>query len=195
MIAYLFSTSSVYAKASAKLLVGAIANSKYLQGQIKESNSALDIAIAGHGFIPLQSHDGQILYSRRGALGMDQDGDLEHVPSSLKVLTSDTDGKLQKISLTDFATRPAVKDKDQTAKLTAMGFGDDGALRALYSDGQNLKIATIKLAAIENSRSLTERDPESFLLEAGASAGEIQYLPPKEYPVGEIYGHHLESKP
>lgn len=185
--------SSLALATSSKIIVGALANNNLLQGNVIESNSAFDIAISGNGFIPLQNSKGEILYTRYGALGMDKSGDLEHIPSGLKVVIPDEKGNLKTIHLESFAERPFVNQTDRQAKLTSMAFSDSGTLEGLFSDGQVITITKLHLAVFENQRKLRIADESKYLLKSTKAVGKIAYLPPGEHPVVKIFGHHLES--
>ena len=182
------------ASVSDKVIVGAIANSSTPQGLVRPSNSALDIAIAGTGFIPLRSQNGSPVYTRNGKLGMDRDGDLQQVSSGLKVLVPDKKGNLTTVSLVKWATRPSANQK-RDAKLTAMSFTEEGSLNGLYSDGEVATIASLKLAAFENQRYLKSINTKDPVFEATTESGEASYVTPREHPAGTIYGHHLELLP
>ncbi len=201
----------------AKVLVGTLANNNLTQGQIDNSRSRLDIAISGDGFIPLKNTNGEIVYTRYGALGMDSDGDLEHIPSHLKVLmsvnvaddslenatksaTESKTAQLKTFSLSALATKTAVGKANNTAtgenalaKLVNFSFSGKGELRALYSDGEELVVGRLRLAAFENQLQLRVLSEKKFLLRATSAVGNIAYVQPLKHPVGKIYGHSLEE--
>ncbi len=186
-------SSFAFAAAPTKVIVGAVANNNLIQGKIIESNSSLDIAIAGHGFLPLKNTKGDIFYTRFGSLGMDKDGDLQHILSGFKVVIPDEAGRFNTVSLETMATQPYAGKPGQLTKMIAMAFGDDGGLDVFYSDGQTVRAATLKLAAFENQRKLKVFNEKNYLLRATKKSGVVAYLNPSDHPVGKIYGHHLES--
>lgn len=187
------SGSKALAVTSSKIIVGTLANNNLLQGNITESRSTLDIAISGNGFIPLQNTHGEIFYTRYGVLGMDKSGDLEHIPSGLKVVIPDEKGHFNSIHLESFAERPFINQDKRFAKLTSLSFNDSGALEGFFSDGQVVTIANLQLAVFENQRKLRVVDESKYLLKSTKAVGKIAYLSPGEHPVGKVFGHHLES--
>lgn len=182
-----------FATPNLKVIVGTVANSNLEQGVLIESSAALDVAVSGHGFIPLLSHSGEVYFTRYGAFGMNRLGKLEHVPSGYLVGAPDAVGNLKPIDLVAFAVRPYFGRKGEFAKLTAMGFNQDGLLEGFYSDGQTVTIAKLHLAAFENQRKLVVADEKKYLLQATQGVGQIAYLLPQQHPVGKLMGRHLES--
>lgn len=188
-----FNATLAMATTSPKIIVGALANNNLLQGNVIESSSVLDIAISGNGFIPLQNAQGEILYSRYGVLGMDKSGDLEHIPSGLKVVIPDEKGNFKTVHLESFAEKSFFNQSKRLAKLTSMSFNDSGSLEGMFSDGQVVTIAKLQLAVFENQRKLRVADEKKYLLRSTKAVGKIAYLPPGDHPVGKLFGHHLES--
>lgn len=54
-------------------------------------------------------------------------------------------------------------------------------------------IVSSELAAFENQRYLKPISTKDPLFEAATESGVVLYATPREYPVGAIYGQHLES--
>ncbi len=49
-------------------------NFNFAQATLRETGNALDLAVQGEGFFPLQLHDGRVAYTRNGHFTMDQNG-------------------------------------------------------------------------------------------------------------------------
>ena len=184
------------ATVSDKVIAGSIANGCFDQGRIVVSSGPLDIAIAGAGWIPLLAKDGTIVYTRDGALGMDQQGRLSHRPSGLPVVIRGDNDEFTTVSLTASATRPFDQGRTgRSARLNSMSFSDEGALVGYYNDGQSSELAQLKLAAFENSHGLVAQDTKAGLHRASARVGEIAYGAPTTNPFGKIVARHLEIDP
>ena len=75
----LTSAQGSIAPTGAQIGMGAKLGSVYdimTQGAVQETGNPLDIAIQGRGFFQIAMPDGEIAYTRDGAFGMDQDGNL-----------------------------------------------------------------------------------------------------------------------
>jgi flagellar hook protein FlgE len=75
---------------------------QFTQGNISVTNSDLDVAINGAGFLQLRMPDGSAAYTRAGELKMDRDGYIVH-NSGAQVLGYQTDIAGTRLS---FATNP-----------------------------------------------------------------------------------------
>ncbi len=186
---------NAHAQISNKVIAGNVANGCFLQGQIIDSDGALDIGISGTGWLPLQKSNGEIVYSRYGSLGMNGDGFLVQRPSKLPVVTVNDEGKFQKIDLASKATISFFRDRSRLATMSGMLFREDGSLEAFYSDGQSLSIAQLNLATFENQRELKLLDRAAHLFSAPPSVGEVGYGKPLTGPFGKIFSRSLEEAP
>ncbi|RYZ80431.1 MAG: flagellar hook basal-body protein [Proteobacteria bacterium] len=180
---------------SPKIIAGTIVNGCFTQGSIADSDGPLDIAIAGEGWIPLQSVDGEIVYTRYGRLVMDDKGFLSHAPSGLPAVTY-VAGKFEKIDLAGHAVRKFILDrKDSTAKLNAVTVSSSGSIDGLFSNGQLVSIGQIQLAAFENQRALKLISKSEHTFAAPSSSGEVAFVNPQTHPVGQLMGKSLETVP
>lgn len=187
----LFNLNNLYANTSAKILAGSIANNNILQGSLDKSSSAFDVAVIGSGYIPLfNKPNDEIVYTRKGNFGMDNDGYLYHLPSGLRVCGFSGDKKTE-IKLDKYAYLKSNSNKQ--AILTSMTFTDQGELQAVYNDGQLNTIAQIKLAVFQIPRNLKVLDKDKFLLIGNNDVGEIEYNIPGKHPAGLLASWSLES--
>ena len=76
-----------------------------------------------------------------------------------------------------------------------MSWSDEGRLDFLYSDGDAVPVAQLKLAAFEKQRGLKLLDAKIHLFTATASVGAVGYGELGAAPFGKISGHMLESIP
>lgn len=86
--------------------VAVASNGKIFEpGELKKTESAMDVAIAGDGFFELQMPDGSVAYSRGGTLRVNQDGQLAlssghvlkpgiNVPDNVKAISIAKDGRV-----------------------------------------------------------------------------------------------------
>ncbi len=198
---YIFVMTSLFtivsnAVVSSKVITGSIANSCFVQGEIVDTDRTFDIGIGGEGWIPLQDASGKIVYSRYGALGMNDEGLLVHVPSSLPVVSIESDGNVQQIDLAQHASRPFFGHKDgRQAKLIHMFFSEEGVLEGIYNDGKSTHISKLTLAAFENPSKLALIDSQKHIFSASPAAGEVAYGYATTAPFGKIFARSLEEVP
>lgn len=115
----------------------------FLDGDLKETDSPLDFALQGAGFIEVTMPDGSSAYSRAGTLQVNSDGLLTtvdghllhpdiHIPSDATAITVDQTGKIT-------ATVPNESAPVEVGQIELARFVNTGGLNPL---GQNLYAAT-----------------------------------------------------
>lgn len=118
-------------------------NKIFTEGSLKQTDNTLDVAITGKGFLKLQLPDGTEVYTRNGALKIDENGTLVNsdgytvipeivIPDDAVNISIGTDGI---ISVTQAGQAQAV----QVGQLTLTNFINPAGLHAL---GDNLFVET-----------------------------------------------------
>lgn len=117
----------------------------FTDGELKKSDSALDLAIRGRGFLEVMLPDGSSGYTRSGTLQINRDGMLTtadgnllkasiQVPPDAKDIVIDAGGKVS-VSL------PNQADRDEIGQLELVNFVNPAGLNPI---GDNLYAATDK---------------------------------------------------
>lgn len=106
-----------------------------LQGELRTTGQALDIAIDGRGFIELAGADGQTLLWRGGRLSVNRDGYLAADGGPLQAL---------------------IAVPDDAAELT---IGRDGVVTAKTADGDQMELGQIMLVRIDSDAGLERARP------------------------------------
>ena len=103
------------------------------QGELHQTNTSLDIAIEGHGYLPVQLPNGETMYTRDGALRLSSEGRLvnsEGYPVGGSEITVPPDTQILTIA-------------------------SDGTVSArLPGDGQSVEVGRIQLATFANAGGL-----------------------------------------
>jgi flagellar hook protein FlgE len=93
-------------------------NQQFTQGNIESSANTLDLAIAGDGFFPIKTADGQELFTRNGAFMLDENGLMVNDEGNgLQVHPLNTDGT----SNFNVATQGLTIDRDFPAAASTVG--------------------------------------------------------------------------
>lgn len=182
---------NVFAKATEKSIAGAVFNG-WIQGEIVNTDSPMDLAISGTGFLPLQKSAHQILYTRNLSIRMDNDGDLVQNASNLKILHI-SDGSLKTIYVADKSHKQFKDQSGREATLTGFAINDAGEVEGIYSDGSVERIASLDLAIFQNQRQLKLVDKEKHLLTASKRTGEVSYVLPGTSGAGKIFAKSQEK--
>lgn len=104
------------------------------QGELHQTGNPLDVAIEGHGFLPVTLSGGDVAYTRNGALRMDGEGRLVTsdgyavagditIPPDAQTVTIATDGTIT-------ATLPGETQAVELGKLQLATFANPGGLSA-----------------------------------------------------------------
>lgn len=117
----------------------------FSQGPIQTATNAFDLAIAGEGFIPLETPSG-IRYARAGVFGLDAAGTL--------------------VTPQGFRTSPPIRLPDGTS---GFAVGPDGAVTAVLPDGSAQPIGQIALVRFANPQGLL--DEGGGILAPGPASG------------------------
>ena len=75
----------------------------FSQGELRQSDRDLDLAIEGNGFLVLEK-DGQYSYARTGSFEVNDDGDIVLTGTDYKLTVLDSSGRPQSISIDNFRT-------------------------------------------------------------------------------------------
>lgn len=137
-------------------------------GEIVNTNKALDIAIAGEGFLQITKPDGTTMYTRDGALQLNATGQL--------------------VNTTGYAISPAITIP---AGSTAVTIGKDGGVNVTSSAGTVSSVGTIQLARFINPAGLSSAG-DNLLAETQAS-GTATTGTPGQNGFGNIEAGFLEK--
>ena len=183
------------AELSNKLIMGMLANgSSFNQGRIVETGGSLDIAIAGHGWIPLEDKSGKLSFTRYGSFGMDKEGFLSHTPSGNRFVSVSETGEIRAVNIERFATKEFKNQPGRISTANVINFDADGNLQVFYSDGEVKNIAKIYLAVIENQKSLKVSSQNKHVFEQGNDIGEIGFATTGTNSTGKLFPRSLELK-
>ena len=109
----------------------------FSQGDLRQTQRPLDMAILGQGFIEVQLADGSLAYTRLGALRLNETGELVtaeglHVSGDIRIPAEATqlvigqDGRI-------LATMPGEENPEEIAQLELAGFINAAGLKSLGS--------------------------------------------------------------
>jgi flagellar hook protein FlgE len=166
---------------------------EWIQGTLRSADLPTDIAILGPGFIPLKNKKGEIFFTRQGSLSMNNKGELIHKLSGYNVVALNETGNLTPISLSGKGSKAFFKRPHHIAYLTKVAINGDGVISGLYSDGQEILVAKLQIALLENPRKLDLTNIKLHLLKPTIDSGKVAYLSIDELPLGKIYGKSLEN--
>jgi flagellar hook protein FlgE len=65
----------------------------FAQGELRQTNNDLDLAIQGNGFLTLHDKDGQVFYTRTGSFSVDKDGFISTADGQYRLAVLDSNGK------------------------------------------------------------------------------------------------------
>ena len=77
-------------------------------GEIRQTGSGTDLAIAGKGMFVLRNDSGEKFYTRAGQFSLDANNVLVDTVSGMEVMSINAAGNLEKINITDLKTLPPV---------------------------------------------------------------------------------------
>jgi flagellar hook protein FlgE len=103
-------------------------------GEVQQTGEALDLFIGGPGMFVLRDSDGELLYTRAGNFGLDENNVLIDRGSGHKVMAIDSDGRLVEIDLSGAKVKPA--EATTTVKLKGT---------VVYSDTQSVPPLTVEV--------------------------------------------------
>lgn len=115
-----------------------------LQGELRQTGNAFDIAIEGRGFIELAGPEGETLLWRGGRLLVNRDGYLAAEGGALQAL----------IAIPDDANQ--------------LSIGRDGVVVARVADGETLELGQISLIRVDSDASLERAAPGLYRSLEGA---------------------------
>ena len=139
------------------------------QGNIVQTNNSFDVAIQGHGFLQVVHPDGTIVYTRDGAFGVDNAG--------------------QMVTQNGYLLEPAITVPQNTISLT---IGSDGTVSALVSGNTTpTQLGQLTLAQFINPTGLEAIGDNLF--RESASSGSPQVDIPGQNGSGTLIQGSLES--
>lgn len=141
----------------------------HMQGNIQQTENALDIAIEGDGFFQILMPDGEIAYSRDGSFNVDDQG--------------------QMVTSSGYQLQPPINIPDDATSVT---IGRDGTVSAkLPGQAEPQQLGNIQLADFVNPAGL---DPMGGnLFQETAASGPAQISDPGLDGVGTLMQGALES--
>lgn len=141
----------------------------YTKGNLEETGNPLDIAINGRGFIQILKPDGEVAYTRDGALRMDNSGNLV-TTSGLSVYPEIT-----------------IPDNAESIKIS-----EDGIITIKYpNEIEPEEIGQIELATFVNPAGLESVGGNLF--NKTLASGEPIFSTPSEEGVGSVIQSYLEK--
>jgi len=139
------------------------------QGNIVQTNNSFDVAVQGRGFLQVLHPDGSIVYTRDGAFGLDDTGQL--------------------VTQSGYAVEPAITVPANTLSVTV---GSDGTVSALVAGNTTpTQIGQLTLAQFINPTGL-EAVGDNLFRESAAS-GTPQVDVPGQNGTGTLIQGSLES--
>ena len=159
----------------------------FAMGPIEQTGSALDLAITGDGFFATKSlADGEALFTRNGAFGMDEQGYVQD--GSGNVLQIFAPGADPLVDAPIDAQVPLTNGAGAIfAGLTVNG---DGKLFASYADGTNDEIGTVALSSFASPTGLRQVGSSNW--SATGISGTPSYGVPGEGAFGNVLSGALE---
>ncbi len=141
----------------------------HTQGNIVQTDNALDIAIQGRGFFQIQRPDGQIAYSRDGSFHLDAQGQL--------------------VTSNGYLLQPGIAIPENALSIS---IGVDGVVSVLVAgNAQPTQVGALQLADFVNPAGL-EPVGENLFLETAAS-GAPQAGTPGQQGLGTVLQGSVES--
>lgn len=80
----------------------------FTQGDLKQTNNDLDLAVQGTGFLTVLNKDGQVFYTRTGSFTVDNDGFISDQASGYRLAIIGNTGLPESVNLTDKQTSAPV---------------------------------------------------------------------------------------
>ncbi len=125
----------------------------FAMGPIEQTGSALDLAITGDGFFATKSlADGEALFTRNGAFGMDEQGYVQD--GSGNVLQIFAPGADPLVDPPIDAQVPLTNGAG--AQFAGLTVGQDGKLVASYADGSNEDVGIVALTSFSSPAGLRQ---------------------------------------
>lgn len=154
------SQSSLYPDARAMSYYGAYSIDTS-EGNVKTTGNPLDVAIRGEGFLAVQA-EGEILYTRNGALSMDKEGFIT-TGNGMKVLdTNNRPIRIEGSSVTIHADGTVYADANQAGRLKLVALaGIQHAGNSLFSGNEN---GAAKAEVVQGSIEMSNVNPVSELV-------------------------------
>ena len=139
------------------------------QGNILQTNNAMDVAIQGRGFFQILHPDGSIVYTRDGSFSLSSTGEL--------------------VNANGYSLEPSITIPDNALSITV---GSDGVVSVLVAgDSAPTQVGEIQLADFINPSGL-EAVGDNFFRESVAS-GSPQVSTPGQDGLGTVIQGALES--
>lgn len=151
----------------AGVAVGTVAR-QFATGELKRTDSPMDVAIQGNGFIEVLAGDGSTAYSRGGTLHLNAEN-----------LLSTAEGYVLKQHI------------QMPTDARSMGIGSDGQVTAVDSKGKEWALGRIDLVTFANPAALTAMGDNVY--RAPAEAGDPLAGVPGEGGAGRILQGQLEA--
>ena len=141
----------------------------FTQGGLTETGNALDLAINGDGFFPIQMPDGSRTYTRDGAFGLTADGLI--------------------VTASGFALEPGIEVPPDALSVEIRG--DGTVFAALPGETESVELGQVELARFQNPAGL--RALGGNLFSATEASGEAIAGPPAEDGLGSLHQGFLEA--
>jgi flagellar basal-body rod protein FlgG len=150
--------------------VNTVATQKlHTQGNIVQTNNALDVAIQGNGFFQILHPDGSVVYTRDGSFSLNQDGQI--------------------VTNNGYQLEPAINVPPNSLSVT---IGSDGTVSALVAGNTSpTQIGSIDLVQFINPTGLEAIGQNLF--RQSASSGDPQTGTPGRDGLGSLIQGSLES--
>jgi flagellar hook protein FlgE len=142
---------------------------QFTQGTLQGTDKTLDLAITGDGFFTVKNSNGDIQYTRNGAMGMDKDRNIiDQTGANVQVFAdANQDGvpdstaaaDLQNLTIPEnkidlSATPPA--PYSPAIALSSIAINDKGVVSATYADGTTQNLGVIAMATFPNQEGLRQ---------------------------------------
>lgn len=167
------------------------------RSSFQSSSSALDVAIAGEGFLQVQDKAGNIYYTRAGKLTVDSEGNLVDLNGKFVLGTMNSDPtNANGLSETPGSSKiainvPAITTGPQSfSNLTSFTVSENGTLIGIHPEHGTLTFGRIDLATFDNTNGLEEAGNTYFA--ATANSGKAKVAVPGFSGSGSLVGSALE---
>lgn len=159
----------------------------FAMGPIEQTGSALDLAITGDGFFATKAlSDGQVLFTRNGAFGMDEQGFVQD--GSGNVLQVFAPGADPLVDTPIDAQIPLTNGSG--AIFAGLTIGLDGKLMASYADGSNEEVGTVALSSFASPAGLRQMGSSNWT--ATGLSGAPTFGIPGEGAYGNVLSGAIE---
>lgn len=143
---------------------------QFTQGTLEGTDKTLDLAITGDGFFTVKNANGDIQYTRNGAMGMDKDRNIiDQTGANVQVLPTDPagDGTPTSTAAADLTNLTIPENKmDYSATppapfspavaLSSIAINEKGVVSATYADGSTQNLGVIAMATFPNQEGLRQ---------------------------------------